>query len=511
MNEGYTRDNKRIAKNTVILYLRSFFVMCINVYLSRILLINLGVEDYGIYNVVGGVVAMFSMLSATFVSASQRFISYALGVNDLNKVRETFSISLKIHCYLGFFLFFVMELVGTWYLNNYVNMPSEREYAANWVYQFSVFTFMANLIIIPYNSLIIAKERMDIFAYVSIYEAVIKMIIVLSIVYSTIDSLIFYALHLFVLSLSIVFFYIILCSKKFEESHLVKIKDKALYKEFIKFSGWNFFGSCASILSTQGINLIINFFCGVTANAAKGIASQIEHSVTVLVQNFLIAMNPQITKSYSTGEIYHTKQLVYSGSKLGYYMTLVLSLPLLLSTDDILAVWLKNVPQYSKQFVQLLLVYILMIPLSSTLDKALAATGRIKNNQILTSIIQCINMPIAITLLYLKMPPYSVYFSFIFISWINLFVRIFNTSKNLESITIKSYILEVLFPIIITSSISTVLPIFYKIVYYTSSLTSWLILVFLIETSLLITIYVIGLNRVEKNFIKKIIKTKIYN
>lgn len=507
-NNNHFSDAKRIAKNTLLLYFRSIIVMVVSIYTSRVVLATLGINDYGIYNVVGGVVGMFSMLSATFVSASQRFISFALGKNDSEQTRKVFTISLNVHIGLSGILLLLMESVGLWYLNYVMKLPADRILAANWVFQFSILSFLCNLISIPYNALIISKERMGVFAYVSIYEVVMKLLVVYLLQLATFDKLIFYAVLLFSVSLSIRLFYGFYCSKKLAEVHRVRVNDKSLYKNFLQISGWNFFGSCASIMTLQGINLVLNFFCGVAVNAAKGVASQIENAVTTLVNNFQTSLNPQIVKSYAANDFQFLLNLISSGTRISFFLMLFLALPFLWTGQEILSVWLKVVPEYSESFVRMILIYILIMPFNSVFDKVLLATGKIKQVQLITSFVTLLNLPLSILLLYLKFPPYSIYFVYIGMGVLNFLVKFFNTLKFFPQLTLKYYVSNVLSKAALVILLSQIFPIIYVYFVYGHTFVSWLSFMVVVETSLIASVYFVGVNAVERKQFRNMIAKK---
>lgn len=508
-NNNHSSDAKRIAKNTLLLYFRSIIVMVVSIYTSRVVLATLGIDDYGIYNVVGGVVGMFSMLSATFVSASQRFISFALGKKDAVQTQKVFTISLNIHIGLAAILLVLMETIGLWYLNCIMKIPEDRLTAANWVFQFSILSFLCNLISIPYNALIISKEKMGVFAYVSIYEVIMKLLVVYLLQLGHYDKLVFYAILIFSVSLSIRLFYGFYCSHKFSEVHRIKVHDKALYKDFLQISGWNFLGSCASIMTLQGINLVLNFFCGVAVNAAKGVASQIENAVTTLVNNFQTSLNPQIVKSYAQKDYDFLKGLISSGTRISFFLMLFLSLPFLWTAADILHVWLKNPPEYSEAFVRMILVYILIIPFNSVFDKVLLATGKIKRVQVMTSFVTLMNLPFSILVLYLGLPPYSVYFVYIVMGLTNYIIKLWNTLRYFPEMQLRYYWSDVMLKAFGVIIFSQVIPLIYSIYIYNHTFISWIGFMFVIELCLVISIYFVGINTNERVHFKKILANKL--
>ena len=304
-------NNKRIAKNTLLLYVRTLFVMLVTLYTSRVVLNTLGVSDYGIYNVVGGVVAMFSVISVSLSSSISRFITYELGHGDFDKLKRIFSTSINIQVGISLVILVLAEVFGVWFLNTKMNIPAERMTAANWVLQCSLLSFIIGLISVPYNACIIAHERMSAFAYISILEVVLKLAVVYMLLVSPYDKLATYAVLLVVVALIVRLTYGQYCKRHFEESRYRFVHDKSLIKEMTGFAGWSFFGNGAYMLNTQGVDMLINIFFGVTFNAARGVATQVQNAVMQFVNNFTVAVNPQITKSYASGEREYMYKLVF--------------------------------------------------------------------------------------------------------------------------------------------------------------------------------------------------------
>ena len=302
MTENITQNNsKRIAKNTLLLYIRTFITMAISLYTSRVILEVLGINDFGIYNVVGGFVGMFALISATLTSSTQRFITYELGKKDENHSQEIFSTAVLIHIIIALVIIVLAESVGVYFLNNQMNIPISRLTAANWVFQFSLITFVVNIISIPYNSTIIAHERMAAFAYITLIESILKLLIVYLLILSTFDKLIIYGALMLLVSLAIRIIYGVYCSKNFIECKFKLVKERFYYKQILGFSGWNIIGSSSVVLTNYGINILLNIFFGVAVNAARGITTQVDNALNQFVSNFVMALNPQITKSYASG------------------------------------------------------------------------------------------------------------------------------------------------------------------------------------------------------------------
>lgn len=432
-----------------------FLLMGVNLYTSRVVLQALGVEDYGIYNVVGGIVSMFSLLSGSLSAAITRFINYEMGQNNPQKLNHIFCSAVTIQFFLGLIILLGAETLGIWFLNAKMNIPEIRMHAANWVFQFSILTFIINLISIPYNASIIAHERMSAFAYISIIEAIFKLAIAYLILISPIDKLIFYALLMCLVSLSVRFIYGLYCKKHFEECRYHFIWSKQLLKDMFSFAGWNFIGASSAVLRDQGGNIVINLFCGPAVNAARGIAVQVNNAVGGFVGNFMTALNPQITQSYSSGNHSYMMSLIQRGSRFSFYLLLILSLPILINTDYILHLWLGKYPKHTSNFVQLVLIFTLIESISNPLITAMLATGKIKNYQIVVGGIQMMNLPVSYLLLRFGAIPETVLIVAITLSICCLLARLYML-RSLIQLNAKVFLYEVVMNILIVAGMSSV-------------------------------------------------------
>ena len=314
MSNQIAGNNQRIAKNTLLLYFRMLITLVVSLYTSRVVLNTLGVDDYGIYNVVGGIIVILGFLNSAMAGATQRFLNVELGRNDFEQLRKVFCTSLVIHALVAGVILVIAETIGLWYLNSCMNIAEERMVAANWVYQFSVATFMVNILSVPYNATIIAHEKMSAFAYISILEVVLKLVIVYLLVLTPFDKLIFYAFLIFMVGVVLRLIYGIYCKRHFEECTINNFKlDKPMMKEMLSFSSWTIFGNLGFIAHTEGIALVINYFFGVAVNAASGIANQVNGVVKNFVYNFLTALNPQVVKTYAAGQYEEMHKLLMRG------------------------------------------------------------------------------------------------------------------------------------------------------------------------------------------------------
>lgn len=418
-------NNKQIAKNTLLLYFRMLLTMVVSLYTSRIVLNALGVEDFGIYNVVGGVVAMFSLLSGSLSTAISRFITYELGKGEQGNLNKIFSSAVTIQITLAAIIILFAELIGVWFLNTQMTIPVSRITASNWVFQISLLTFVINLISIPYNASIIAHEKMSAFAYISILEVVGKLVTAYLITISPIDKLIFYSFLMCIIALVVRFTYGYYCKKHFTECTYSFIWDKQLLKQMFSFAGWNLIGTASAVLRDQGGNILINLFNGPIVNAARGIAFQVNNAIQGFVNNFMIALNPQITKSYAANNHEYMITLIFQGARLSFYMLLILSLPILLNTQYILEIWLKTVPEHSTLFVQLVLILAMSESISYPLITAIQATGKIRNYQLLVGGLQLLNFPISYYLLHLGFFPEIIMIVAIILTQVCLAARVY--------------------------------------------------------------------------------------
>lgn len=441
-NNAVTTSNTRIAKNTLLLYLRMLFTMGITLYTSRVILKALGASDYGLYSVIGGFVAMFSVVSSSLTASISRFITFELGKGNNKNIQKIFSLSVYIQIIISLIIILLAETIGLWFLNNKMTIPNDRFFAANIVFQFSIITFVVNLISVPYNALIVAHERMKAFAYIGVFQAVLTLGIAYFVSLSGIDRLILYSILLAILSIWVRFLYSAYCKKNFVESKLVLVCDFKKAKEIFSFAGWNFIGSISGILRDQGVNILLNLFYGPIVNAARGIAVQVSGAVSSFSSNFMVALNPQITKNYAVGDFERTNALVFRGARFSFYLLLILSFPILFETNQILSIWLSDVPDYTVIFVRLVLIQVLIDSLSNTLITIMLATGKIRNYQLLVGSCILLNFPLSYILLKLGLQPQSTLFISISLCIVALYLRLVMLRKMIL-FPIKKFLMEV--------------------------------------------------------------------
>ena len=380
-----SENNKRIAKNTLMLYIRMLFSMAVSLYTSRVVLNVLGVVDYGIYNVVGGIVLMFAFLNSTMSVSTQRFLSFDMGRNDVRMMNKTFNIAFVIHLCIGLIVLLLGETAGLWFLYNKINLPPERLVAALWVYHFSIASFLFNVTQVPYAACINSHEKMDIYAYFSIVDVLARLFIVFMLLWIDVDKLKLYAVLQFAVSVLVQAMYRVYCIRKFPEVKLRRTWDKCRFHEMLGFAGWNTIAHFSFMARTQGVNILLNMFFGPALNAARGIAVSIFVQVSSFVSNFVSAMNPQIVKYFAGGDLQAMHKLVTRGSKYSFFLLFILSLPLLLETDFVLTVWLKNPPEMAVLFCRLILCSALIDTLTSVVAYGALATGKVRHYQIVMS------------------------------------------------------------------------------------------------------------------------------
>lgn len=500
-------DNKRIAKNTLLLYFRMLFMMAISLYTSRVVLVTLGISDYGIYNVVGGFVTLFTMVSGTMATATQRFLSFEIGKGTQEKITNLFSTSVMIHIILCCIILLLAETIGLWFVNCKMVFPPERITAVNWVFQFSIFSLIINVLSVPYNASIIAYEKMGAFAYIGILEALLKLLVVYLIKLSTIDKLVVYAFLLMLIAVGIRIIYTLYVKKHFQFCRCNWKLDKEYRQSLLSFISFNFIGSIAHISKTQGINIILNLFFGTVVNAARGISVQILNAVSGFVTNFQLALNPQIIKQYASGEKEAMLRLIFRGSKYSYLLLLLISFPIIVETPYILHLWLVDVPEHTCIFVRLTLIISLIDSLSNTLIVGVHATGQVKKYQLINGSMLMMTLPIVYVVLIITNIPYMAFVVSLCISIICYIIRICILS-NLISFPVIFYLKSVTLRIIIVSLMSSLVPVFLLLKGGDGFLCFFINCVVTI-LSVIFCEFFLGLDNSEKHMLKKIISNRL--
>ena len=451
-------NNKRIAKNTLLLYVRMLFGMLVSLYTSRVILQTLGVEDYGVYNVVGGVITMFTFLNGAMSSATSRYITFEIGKGNMEQLKKVFSTSLQIHAIIALLIVIIGETVGLWFLMNELVIPDGRMDAAMWVYQCSVVTAVVTIMSVPYNADIIAHEKMSAFAYISVLEIILKLAIVYLLVVLPFDKLKVYAVLVLMVGLLIRYIYTRYCHKHFEESHYIHRIDKPLLKEMSSFAGWSFWGNLAGILYGQGLNMMLNIFFGPVVNAARGIATQIQGVVQQFVGNFQMALNPQITKTYASGELDKMHSLMFRSARFSFMLLFFLSLPIMLETNYILTLWLGIVPENTVIFARIIIAISLIYTIANPCVIANQATGKVKVYQAVVGGLLLLILPISYIVLKMGAPAYSVFIVHFCVESVAQFARMYML-RNMIDLPLLSYVKNIYLPIMGVVVLSVVLPL----------------------------------------------------
>ena len=497
-------NSKRIAKNTLLLYFRMILIMVVSLYTSRIILNELGVEDFGIYNLVAGVVILFSFLSNAMITATQRYLSIAIGKKDEKYIQAVFSTSLLSHFFLFFFIFLAAETIGLWLINAKLEIPADRMSATNFVYQLAILTTCVNIIRIPYNASIIANERMSFFAYVSIVETFLKLAVVWALAITPGDKLVIYSFLLLLVAIVIDIAYWYYCQRFLLANKFYLKTNKKLFVELTSFSVWNLFGGLADIGYKQGTNIILNLFWGVSINAVLGITNQIRNALVPFIGNLQLAVNPQMVKSYALGDYEYFKILVYRISKYSYFLMLIIVFPIIFNIDLILELWLKNPPKHTAIFAILTSVYCLVDSLTGPLWAAMQAGGKIKRFQMVTGICLLLNLPVSYLFLMYGYAPSVVLIIQIVITGFTVGVRVLFVKYYLQ-FSIRNYVREVIFPIVFVTALS--LPIALYIYAETGGYYRLLLFILFVPMMCYI-IYVCGTCKSEKEMVMRSIRTK---
>ena len=492
-------NNNRIAKNTLLLYVRMLFIMAVQLYTSRVVLNTLGIIDYGIYNVVGGIVTMFAFLNGAMVTSTQRYITFELGKDNMQRLKEVFTTCVQIHLIISLVIVILGETIGLWFLYEKMVIPEDRFIAAMWVYQLSIFTMCIQVMSVPYNSDIVAHERMSVFAAISVIEVVLKLVVVYMLVIGNFDKLILYAILIALIQLLVRFVYTWYCNKQFQESCLIRIFDRTLLKEMSKFMGWNIWGNLAATLFGTGLNLLLNMFFGPAVNAARAIAVQVETAIANFSTNFLMAVNPQITKLYAQNNLLEMHKLLFRASKFTFFLLLVLSLPVILETDMILKVWLKMVPDYTVIFLRLLLAIVIIDSVARPLMTAAAATGDVKLYQSLIGGILLSIVPIAYVVLKMGGTPASVYVIHMVIGSIAFLTRLW-VVRPMIKMSVRQYFGSVILRCMLVLVVSLPLCLLVKYLLPEAILSTITVCaVCLLVTS--VASYMLGLDKSERQFV----------
>lgn len=480
------------------LYVRMLLLMAVTLYTSRVILQVLGVEDFGIYNVVGGIVTMFTFLNGGMVSATQRYLTFEIGRSDKEKLRKVFTTALQIHTVIAVIIVLLSETVGLWFLHNKMVIPADRMTAAMWVFQCSVVACVVNIMSIPYNADIIAHEKMSAFAYISIVEAALKLGIVFLLMFSPCDRLIVYAILLLAVQIAVRLIYTKYCSRHFEESKYGHLLDKSLFREMAFFAGWSFWGNLAGVLYTQGLNMMLNIFFGPVVNAARGIAVQVQGAVQQFVSNFQVALNPQITKNYAVGDLEQMHSLMFRSARFSFFLLFFLTLPILLETNFLLTIWLRTVPENTVIFTQIMICISLIYATANPCVIANQATGKVKVYQMVIGSILLTIVPISYIVLKLGAPAWSVFIVHFCVESVAQFTRMYMLRKLIH-LPVCEYFKNIYLPIAAVVTVAVIMPV----IVHSQLAEGWLrfiVVGFTSVVSVSLSVFIIGLTKSERTF-----------
>lgn len=495
-----------IARNTFFLYFRMLLMMFISLYTSRVILKTLGIEDYGVYNVVGGFIAMFGVVNGALSSSISRYLTFEIGRKDNIKLKRVFSTSLNIQFCLALIIVIVAEFFGVWFLNEKMNIPPERMFAANWVFQCSLVAFIINMVSLPYNACIIAHEKMSAFAYISIFEAMLKLLIVFMLCLTHYDRLIVYAVLYMLVGIVLRVIYGIYCRNNFSECAYSLFIDKKLLKEMTKFASWNLSGNILWIVNSQGVGILMNVFFGVVVNASIGIATQVNNAVISMIGNFTTAVNPQITKSFAINDYSYMRNLIFKSSKFSSYMVLLLGIPLFYEINTVLAIWLDEVPKYAAIFVKLYIINTLFTnAMSNSLISGILSIGKLKKTQISTNIISLFYLPLSYLAYSFGGGPEISLIILCLLGPITLFCRVYFIKKYIN-LSLKEYYHMVVSPVCIVG----ILCVFIPLPFHLFINNSYIRLITVSSISFICSLcimYLLGLTNSEKIFLKAKLKS----
>ena len=505
---GTGSSNKRIARNSSLLYIRMLVIMCVQLYTSRIILASLGVVDFGLYGVVGGVVVVFSSVVGALGAATSRFFTVELGRDDFEQLKKVFSTALAIHFIMAFCIMLVCESFGLWLLNTQLDIPPERMYAAQWLFQFSIITAMFTIFQVPYNAAIIAHEEMSVYAYVGLVEAFGNLAISYLISFSPIDKLVCYGLLLMSLKLGVVCIYMCYSLRRYKETHFELQRDKVLYKNMLAYSSYDMIGNLAAMAQGQGLNMVLNVFCGPVVNAARGIAYQVQAAATQFSGNFLTAVRPQIIKLYARNEVEAMMKLVYQSSIFAYLLMLFLILPLSLEGNFVLSLWLGEYPEYTDTFTIIILINSLFNAFRSPRITVFHATGHIKLSNLVTGSVLCLALPLGYLLLKFGFSPNAVFWGMLGTTLLsdvtNLFILRryvqYSISDFLKKVHLKCFLITLM-------TLAVVLPVTFSM---DDGFCRLFVCTFVSILSVSVLSWIVALNKHQREKAISIIKSKIH-
>ncbi len=484
----------------MVLYFRMFLTMIIGFYTSRVVLITLGVDDYGIFGVVGGVISMLGFLNTSMSGATSRFLTFELGRNDKKRLKDTFNSAFLIHVGLSLVVFIVAETAGLWFLNNKLNIPADRMVAANWVYQMSLVSAMLGISQVPYNAVIIAHEKMDIYAYVEILNVTLKLLIVYMLTIGNFDKLILYSILNFAVSVLIVAIYRVYCIRHHEESHLQWTWQPSILKPMLSFSGWDLYGNASNLARNQGVNMLVNIFFGTVANAAVSVASTVQSVLMQFAFNICTAVRPQIVKSFSVGEYDRMSDLIYKSAKFLYLLLLLISVPILIESHFVLKVWLSIVPQYSEWLLRYMILFNFFAQMSFVLAMGIHATAKMKRISLINGSLYLSVIPFTYVSYKLGGSIYTAFAYNVVAVFIGCLSNVYTLSLSVSQISLFKFIRKVLIPVVVISVIVIAVSFVPRMLFYEGWIR--LILVTFISTCSVLAFAYITADASIKQFIK---------
>lgn len=499
---------KIIAKNTFALYVRLFVLLVIGLYTSRVTLEILGVTDFGIYNLVGGIVFISNFICNSMALAIDRYLAYNLGLNDKKKAQEVFCMSINIHIGISLLILILAETIGLWFINTQLIIPANRIEAANVIYQTSILSFILFIITIPYNSDVIANEKMDFYALVGIIQGILKLAAAVILPYIAYDQLKTYSLLMTIPSIIYFLSNYFFCKNKFNEAKFVLVWDKRLFTEMLTFAGFSTFGNMATAVVNQGQSILLNLFYGPILNTVRGLSLQVNIALTQFANGIYTAINPQIIKSYAQNDNKYFESLIFRSTKFGYYLLFILSLPIFLEIHPILNIWLKEVPEYTEIFIRLYIINTLIYNFVTPSWMALQATGRVAKIHLITGTINLLNL--IVTWILWKIghyPPFSIVTVNIIISFLMQIATLFIQSKQLD-IKISKYCKKVVLPTVFSSVVALAIPTFMYLLFQ-PGIIRFIVSILSSVISTLCTFYALGIEKQERQFINEIIIRKI--
>lgn len=494
----------RILKNTIFLYVRSIVSLALKLYTSRVVLEELGIEDFGVYQLVGGLVVMFSFLNSTMASATQRFLSYEIGIGDVYRIRKVFSTTVNIHLLLSIFVLLLVESIGMYFLNTFLDIGNVDASTAQWILHFTALSLVFTINSVPYNSLLISRENMSYFAYIDIAGEVFKLLVGLSLSIFSSDKLIYYAMMMFAVSLIIRVSYSWVCRKKYKESHYYFTWDKHLIRQIASFSGWTSLSAISYMVKAQGVAMVLNVFFGPMLNAAVGIANQVNSAIKTFSQNFQMAFMPQITKTYARGEYAQMNKLVFSGAKLSTYLLMAIAGPVILEIDYFLELWLVKVPEYANYIIVLILLESILQTMTCTGNTAVRATGRVKWYEIIYNSVELLALPASVFILFTSTQYYIPFVVIIGFTVLSSSVKLTFIRRLIPGFRLRQYVINVFLKCFLFIAIAIAVPVM-LLNGFDGSSQRMVMSAMIYELVLISLIILVGLNNSEKDLLKFII------